>query len=75
MIGILKDEDEFYIEFHPYKPKWRVRIPCRCQYFGEYGISFEKWGYTIYWYNTGYPNMMWAIRDFRKFIKRTISEN
>ena len=67
MLGILKDENEFYIEFNLFRPKWRIRIPCNCNTFGEYGIGLRGVKLTIYWKNSGYH----SFSDFYKYeIKR-----
>ncbi len=60
MIGIIKDENRLLIELHPTKTnKWNFTIPCNCNKFGEYGISFGKY-FTIYWEWSGYH----SFKDF-----------
>jgi len=70
MLGILKDEDKVYIEFNPFRPKWRIGIPCKCSNFGEYGISFRNFNLTIYWKNTGYHSFVDFAKDIYRKIKK-----
>lgn len=66
MLGILKDEDEFYVELNLFKPKWRIRVPYSCRTYGEFGIGFRNSNMTIYWGHCGYH----SFNDFIKELKR-----
>lgn len=75
MIGIIKDEDCVILEFNPIfaskKHKWqRVKIPYRCNNFGEYGIAISFYRFKpTFWVNWGdscYPSIYWFLKDIFK---------